>query len=493
LATTTAQDNQTAGGRNDRQTGKTQGPRVAMIRIRITRLAMLAHPLAFVLLLGTLLSPAVHAAVTYDVSYLWHRDVQAVWSYRDRVARVLGPAVTKRLKVVAAGDKFGLVYARQGDRAGAVTAAQKHTDLLRASGLESAAAMRHGDWQEMHSSEQAVAAAAVLKSVEQTVQAKERPPGDGTDSIPALATGGKLTPAEKPKLAGELKTRAKPPRVQIVIRNARPAKPPKARRVSILEQAIEKHIKALRRSGKIAADERTGWSVYDFTTKEKLVSINEDVPFQAASLIKPFVAAAYMEAVERGRLRYGKRSKRFMERMIQVSDNSATNWVMRQVGGPRTVERTLKRRHPEVFKQTHIVEYIPANGRTYLNKASLHDYSRFLYALWNERIPGAVEMKRLMALPGPDRVVRQAKGLPSSTRVFNKTGSTGQLCGDMAILLVKDSSGREYPYTLIGVIEKASRAKNYTRWIRSRARIIGEVSDIVYESIARQHGLKHAL
>ena len=65
------------------------------------------------------------------------------------------------------------------------------------------------------------------------------------------------------------------------------------------------------------------------------------------------------------------------------------NWIMRYVGGPKAVERILEKHYPEVFKDTHVVEYIPANGRTYRNKASIHDYSRFLYALWKEKIPGA--------------------------------------------------------------------------------------------------------
>ena len=57
-----------------------------------------------------------------------------------------------------------------------------------------------------------------------------------------------------------------------------------------LEAAVEDYIKRLRRQGKLAPDERTGWSVYDFTTGEKLVTINEDQQFQAASLVKPFIS-----------------------------------------------------------------------------------------------------------------------------------------------------------------------------------------------------------
>ena len=87
-----------------------------------------------------------------------------------------------------------------------------------------------------------------------------------------------------------------------------------------------------------------------------------------------------------------------MELAIQHSNNAATNWLIRNIGGPNAVERTLKRRYPGIFQDTSIVEYIPRGGRTYRNKASPHDYSRFLYAVWKGDIVGAREIKRLMAL-----------------------------------------------------------------------------------------------
>jgi beta-lactamase class A len=166
---------------------------------------------------------------------------------------------------------------------------------------------------------------------------------------------------------------------------------------------------------------------------------------------------------------------------------------MRQVGGPKAVERILKRHYPGIFQDTHLVEYIPAGGRTYRNKASIHDYSRFLHAVWTEGISGAREIKRLMALPGSDRIYTGAAEMPKGTRVYNKTGSTARLCGDMGILSVKGRDGRRYPYTLIGIIEKQESARNYTTWIRSRGDIIRNVSSIVYKGIAQHHDLEEVL
>ena len=383
------------------------------------------------------------AAELFDVSYLWHRDVASVRNYRDRVGRVLGPGVSKNLRVVANAELFGLIYLRRGDSAGATKAARKHTRLLRARGLEAAAPVRSRDW----------------TFTDENSERNTRSASLGRPSV----SRSKMTSRER------------------------------KREIRDLEAAVEGYIKRLRREGKLAPDERTGWSVYDFTTGEKLVTINEDLQFQAASLVKPFIAAAFFHRVEQGELIYGRKSRRHMERMIQRSDNKSTNWVTRQVGGPKAVERILKRHYPGIFQGTQLVEYIPANGRTYRNKASIHDYSRFLHAVWTEDIAGAGEIKRLMSLPGSDRIYTGAREIPKGTEVYNKTGSTARVCGDMGILNIKGGDGKRYPYTLIGIIEKQQRARNYSTWIRARSDVIRNVSSIVYQGIAQHHDLDGVL
>ena len=389
------------------------------------------------------------ATASYDVSYVWSQNLDAVRNYRDRVAQVLGPAVAKDLQVVTRGGLYGVIYARRGDSSGANRVAEAHTRLLRSRGLDEAAAMRTGNWSAV----------------------------DETPAVElAAVTPATVIPASTPKLSRSSVARK-------MTRSER------SQEIRNIEAAVEGYIEGLRRDGKLEPDERTGWSVYDFTTGEKLVTINEDMQFQSASLVKPFIAAAFFHQVEKGKLSYGPQSRRHMERMIQRSDNPSTNWVARQVGGPRAVERILKQNYPGVFQETHVVEYIPANGRTYRNKASIHDYSRFLYAVWKEEIAGAREIKRLMALPGSDRIYTGVPEVPKGTRVYNKTGSTARLCGDMGILSVQGRNGKRYPYTLIGVIEKEHSATDYGTWIRSRSEVIRNVSSIVYKGIAQHHNM----
>jgi beta-lactamase class A len=268
---------------------------------------------------------------------------------------------------------------------------------------------------------------------------------------------------------------------------ARPDARPEARRG--LEERIERLVKDFRRRGLIRADERTAWSVYDFASDEKLASINEDEPLQAASLIKPFLALAYMDAVRDGDVRYTPLARGRMTEMIQRSDHTAANWVMRRLGGPAAVQRRQRARYAGIRPETRVVEYIPAGGRTYRNLASAHDYSRFLHALWRDDLPGADEIRRLMSLPGPDRLKSGADSVPKDTLVYDKTGSTSHLCGDMGILVARSADGRKFPYIVVGVIEKSGPARDYFRWMRRRGDVIRAVSSEVYEAVASRHGL----
>jgi beta-lactamase class A len=266
---------------------------------------------------------------------------------------------------------------------------------------------------------------------------------------------------------------------------------------STLQRQLVRLVKRMRAEGKIRSDERTSWSVYDFTGGKKLVSINEEIPRQAASMIKPFVAQAFFYTAEEqgSRLRYTSSIRNTMEQMIRKSSNSATNELMQIISryngnaGPRATEQVLKRHAPGVFRQTSIVEYIPAGGRTYRNKASARDYSRFLYALWNDRLPEAREVLGLMGLPNHDRITHGVRSMPSNVRVYDKTGSTACLCGNMGIIECRDVRGRPRPYTFIGIIEKSSRSSRYGSWITNRSNAMREVSNLVYNYMRSQHHL----
>jgi beta-lactamase class A len=255
-----------------------------------------------------------------------------------------------------------------------------------------------------------------------------------------------------------------------------------------LQRQVVELVTRMRREGLIRPNERTSWSVYDFNSNKKLVSINEGTPRQAASMIKPFVAQAYFFQMDRarGRVPYTDDVRHSMELMIQRSNNAQTNRIMDLVSahqshrGPADVELVLKQRAPDVFQETKIVEKIPTTGQTYRNRASAHDYSRFLVSVWYDMLPQTQELKRLMSLPSGDRLAKGIAALPEVTRVYNKTGSTAMCCGDMGIIEIPDQRGRWRAYTLVGIIERPSRAEDYGGWIKNRGNVIRRVSNLVY-------------
>ncbi|UHD15433.1 serine hydrolase [Thiocapsa bogorovii] len=264
-----------------------------------------------------------------------------------------------------------------------------------------------------------------------------------------------------------------------------------------LQRQVVELVTSMRRQGLLQPNEKTSWSVYDFTARKKIVSINEGVPRQAASMIKPLVAQAYFFQMDgkRGQVRYTDEVRKSMERMLQRSSNPDTNKIMDLVSehqsrrGPADVELVLKQRAPAVFRETRIVEKIPTTGQTYRNQASAHDYSRFLISVWDGRMPNSKEMLRMMGLPSGNRLSKGVAGLPETARVYNKTGSTAMLCGDMGVIEIPDRRGRNRAYTVVGIIERPSRAENYGAWIRSRGDVIRRVSNLIYQDMRDRYRL----
>jgi beta-lactamase class A len=256
-----------------------------------------------------------------------------------------------------------------------------------------------------------------------------------------------------------------------------------------LNSIVQRYLTQLRQTGRLATNERTAWLVYDFTSRRFLVTINAATPYQSASMIKPFIALAFFHKVQEGKLGYTHFHRQRMEAMIQHSDNRATNYFIELLNrtshrsGPAEAERTLKQRHPGVFRQTRIVEHIPGGGRTYRNRASALDYHRFLQALWYDQLPYSGELRRLMYLPNRDRIYTGAAGVARQTQVLDKTGTTARLCGDMGLLVARGRDGRIYPYTFIGIIEKAQPAQNYLIWQQARGDVIREISGMVYAKL----------
>ena len=473
----------------------------------------------------------------YDVAYLWDTQLDTVLDYKEELEILLGSKVGKKLKVVGKNNFFGVIYDRDGSALSSAQIAVVHSEILRKAGLRQANAIKDKNYFELYNvsyglgnslealeSQYAIIYKYLGKEVGKDLFIEKtdsgnyiliyRRRGDKKSTNTVARRHAKLLRKKKISasiarennnevISGEssfLDTEEGPPPAkrsvpkkikkvsQIKTPSKKQAKSKVTSRDTSLEQQIEKYIKGLRKKGKISSDERTAWLVYDFTKDSHLVDINIGQPLQAASMIKPFVALAFFQKVKEGKLHYGPKSRRKMTAMIQRSSNEATNWIMRNAGGPASVQKTLKKSFGHLFKSINIVEYIPANGRTYRNRASARDYDKFLRSLWEKQLPSGKEIRRLMALPGRDRLY-SGTPIPQGTLVYNKTGTTAHLCGDMGILVARGKNGRRYAYSIVGVIEKEKRPKNYSRWKMTRSNVIRKVSSIVYSKLKVDYNL----
>lgn len=255
-----------------------------------------------------------------------------------------------------------------------------------------------------------------------------------------------------------------------------------------LQPQIDAVIKKLRTEGRLTWDETIAVIVSDLSSGWPLATVNPDRPLQSASMVKPFVIQAYLFC------HYLKDPKRYplsesvlssMRSMIVHSNNPKTNEIMSLVGGPNGVQWILKKEAPQIFQNISIVENIPAGGKTYRNRASAADYTRFMHALWHEQLPGARILKNFMSIKNHDRLIVGTQYIPKDTIIYDKTGSTAQLCGDFGIIDYRTPYGESRPYTITGIIEKRTPTSSYYRWITDRSNVLREISDIAYLHISQ--------
>lgn len=443
------------------------------------------------------LGPHASAVAAPDLSPTWNirygdpGTPEALEARLAAVARILGPGVGKALFVEARPDgQHQLTYPRMGTQPRSRDVATHHSQLIASLGI--AAVAVPDTWLPIARD---LSTEPASQRQANTAPAPEGTGEAGPTAAPSEASGeADLAHAEP--LTDVAPAGQAPPPTPV----APPASSPDAGRssplvskapklnatdrltegTSQLRDEINEHIQQMRRAGRIPGIERTAWLVYDLHKDTTLAAINADLALQAASMIKPFVALAWLDLVSRGKATHTADAASRMELMLQRSSNTATNWFMQQCGGPAKVHKLLHDRYDQLVDGLQIVEYIPENGRTYRNLASAADHARLLRAIWRDRVPGAAELRRVLNLPSLNRIYTRVPEIPGGTTVYNKTGSTARCCGDMGILAPLRADGERYPYILVGIIERNTRASSYGSWVRDRAGVIREVSGLSY-------------
>ncbi|MHB1014244.1 MAG: serine hydrolase [Desulfurivibrionaceae bacterium] len=504
--------------------------------------------LALLLLPAASKAQADQHASRYDVLYIWAKDLNNLQDYKEELENQLGGEVGRKLRIVQRGDRYGIIYALDTTALSAAKMAVRHSLLLGKAGLGEARAIKDEGFQELYNvcyghgpnlealTEQygtiyralgtEIGKDLVIEKGEdgkytlvyrrvgdkQSTMAVARQHAKllGKRGIPASITrednnevvfgesslldheekdpeAGSAATAPEPALANKQKISPEPVPVLTGVKKTSVGET-KAVSGSNLEKELEEYLDESRRTGQVAKDEKTGWLVIDLTKGKTIADINGAKPYQAASMIKPFIALAFFHRVKEGKLTYTAKAREEMEEMIQRSNNDAANWLLKQVGGPKAAQKIFRQHYGQLLQETSLVEYIPSGGRTYRNKASAEDYGRFLVALWRNQLPSGKEIRRVMALPGRDRLYCGTT-LPKGTLIYDKTGTTAKLCGDMGILVLRAQDGRRYPYVVVGIIEKQGRDGNYGRWEMARGNVIRHVSSLTYQKMKADYHL----
>jgi len=222
--------------------------------------------------------------------------------------------------------------------------------------------------------------------------------------------------------------------------------------------------------GIAALDLRTG----------KTVSVNGDQPFPMASTVKVAVAAAYLTQVDHGRRtldqRIGGRSAySLMEAMLIHSDNYATDLLIRNLGGPKTVQQWVSWHGLTGISVDRTIAQLLRDRR------DLHDPRDSSTPLAMIGLLKTIEtgnvlkpqsrsfLQTMMArcMTGKNRIRAL---LPAGTRVENKTGTLSGLTDDIGFITMPD--GRRIAVAI------------FARGGTNRPRTIAEAARAIYDGFA---------
>lgn len=217
-----------------------------------------------------------------------------------------------------------------------------------------------------------------------------------------------------------------------------------------------------------------GVAAVDLRTGE-LVSINGDEPFPMASTVKIAIAANYLAQVEHGRRSLddtirGRSAARLMEAMLIHSDNEATDVLLRDLGGPQTVQAWLTQNGVTGLRiDRSIAQLLSARRdlRDIRDSSTPQAMVDLLQRIDSGRMLRPSSRSYLLNLmsrcvTGKNRI----RGLlPAGTRVENKTGTLSGLSTDVGFITLPD--GRR-----IAVAFFARGGSNRPRAIAEAARAI---------------------
>jgi beta-lactamase class A len=212
----------------------------------------------------------------------------------------------------------------------------------------------------------------------------------------------------------------------------------------------------------------------------KTVSINGDTAFPMASTVKLAVAAAYLSQVDYGRRTLdqriaGKSAYSLMEAMLVRSDNYATDVLIRNLGGPKTVQQWVNWHGLSGIRIDRTIAQLLSDRRD-LRDTRDSSTPMAMIALLKKIETGNVLkpqsrsfLQTMMArcITGSNRIRAL---LPAGTRVEHKTGTLTGLTDDVGFITLPD--GRRIAVAI------------FARYGSDRPRTIAEAARAIYDGFS---------
>ena len=179
-----------------------------------------------------------------------------------------------------------------------------------------------------------------------------------------------------------------------------------------------------------------------------IVSINGDRPFPMASTVKLAVAATFLAQVDHGRRSLSDRigsttADALMARMLIHSDNGATDQLLRNLGGPATVQTWMAFNGLSGIRIDRTIAQLLRDRRDLSDirdSSTPHSMLALLRTVDSGKVLKPASRSYLLSLmarcmTGRNRIRAL---LPASTRVEHKTGTLDGLSDDVGFITLPD-------------------------------------------------------
>ncbi len=231
-----------------------------------------------------------------------------------------------------------------------------------------------------------------------------------------------------------------------------------------------------------------GIAVLDLQTGN-YASINGDQVYPTASIIKVPILIALFQDIDAGKiqpqerltmtrdlmvggsgdLQYQRPDRQFSvletaTKMITISDNTATNMIIRRMGGMQALNQRFRQWG---LRQTQIRDVLP--DRWGKNVTTPTELVQLLAMLDNQQLLSASSRAQVLAIMSQvrNRTLLPA-GLGEGAAIAHKTGDIGFLQGDMGI--VRTPNGQRY---IVAMLVKRDRAEASSRaFIQQASRLV---------------------